>query len=119
MVVFPSAIIVCNEDISASVRTHLIRQLHINDVQDGYEWDANVATDPSYPDKIRQLNLRVLVLRSFIGRGTVPSWPEYDVAIFVKNGLAAVEKNLFGDHGLTLPVIGVYWGALGIFDRKV
>lgn len=114
MVAVPPAIIFVNNDLSASAREHLVRQLFINDVQDGYEFDANVAADEDYPSKIRQLNLRIMVVRSFADRADVSTWTLPDVVIFVKNGLAAVEKNKFGPPGLTLRVIQLTWGGLGV-----
>ena len=114
MVAVPAAIIFVNHDTSDSVRSTLVRQLEISSIQDGYEFDANVAADPTYPDKIKQLNLRIMVVRTFLDRATVPTWTIPDVVVFVKNGLGCIEINKFGPPGLTLPVINIYWGALGI-----
>lgn len=111
----PAGIIFVNNDLSESAQAMLVRQLFINEVQDGYVFDASVATDPTYPDKIRQLNRRVLVIRSFADRGSIPTWTIPDVVIFVKMGLAAIECNKFGPPGHTVPVVNLYWGALGIF----
>lgn len=118
MVAVPPAIIFVNNDLSESVRSTLIRQLQINEVLDGYVFDERVAADPAYPDTIRQLRLRVMVVRTFVDRATVATWTIPEVVIFVKNGLAAIERNNFGPPGLTLPVINLYWGALCVFDRK-
>lgn len=108
----PAAILCVNNDLSDSVRENLIRLLFINDVQDGYTFDANVAADPEYPTKIKELNLRIMIVRSFADRATVPTWTIPDIVMFIKQGLAAVEINKFGPTGLTLPVIKLYWGAL-------
>lgn len=118
MVAVPAAILFVNDDLAASTRSHLIRQLHITDVQDGYDFDAHVAANANYPDEMRQLNRRLMVVRTFWNRGDYPEiWAIPDVVIFVKQGLASVERNNFGPPGLTLPVLKLYWGALGIFDR--
>ncbi len=118
MVAIPPAIIFINLDLSDSVREKLIRQLYINEVLDGYVFDDRVAADPSYPDKIRQLNQRVMVVRTFEGRGDVSTWTIPEVVIFVKYGLASVEKNLFGPPGITVPILNIQWGQICVFDRK-
>lgn len=114
----PPGIVFVNSDISESVRSNLIRQLFINEVQDGYVFDGRMAVDSSYPSKIKQLNLRILVIRSFqefINRGTNPYWTAADIVLHIKMGLAYLEINRFGPPGLTLPVLHLYWGALGVY----
>ncbi len=112
MVAVPPAIIFVNRDLVDQVRSWIVKQLHINEAIDGSTFDARIAADPSYPDKVHQLNLRILVERPFT------EWQNRelaDVAIFVKNGLASVEKNNFGPPGATFPVINIHWGQLGVF----
>jgi len=115
MVQPPAAIIFVNNDLSESAEAHLVRQLFINDVQTGAEFDANVAADPEYPDKLKQLNQRVMVVRTFVDRGTVSTWELADVVIFVKQGLAAVECSRMGPPTQTFKVTELYWGKLGIY----
>lgn len=115
MVAVPPAIIFVNNDLSPSAESNLVRQLFINQVMDGYVFDGYVAIDPLYPAKIKQLNRRIMVVRTFSDKFSVPTWTIPDVVIFVKQGLAAVEVNKFGPPGFTLPVLKLYWGALGIF----
>lgn len=115
MVAVPPAIICVNDDLSPSVREHLIRQLFINQVLDGPTFDGYVSTDPYYPNKIKQLNQRIMVVRTFADRYQVSTWTVPDVVMFIKQGLAAVEVNKFGPPGFTLPVLKLYWGALGVF----
>lgn len=114
MVAVPAAIIIVNDDLAPSTRSHLIRQLFINSVLDGYTFDSYVAADDQYVNKLKQLNQRVMVVRTFQDRDQVPTWTLADVVVFIKQGLAAIEINKFGPHGLTLPVLHLYWGALGI-----
>lgn len=111
----PAAIVCVNNDLSESVHDTLVRQLFINQVLDGYAFDNFVALDPSYPNKIKQLNQRVMIIRTFADRFNVSTWTIPDIVMFIKQGLAAVEINKFGPPGLTLPVVRLYWGALGIF----
>lgn len=120
MAAVPSAaIIFVNNDLSTSAQAHLVRQLFITDVLDGDTFDAYFNDDASdgYADGYGAANFirrRIMVIRSFEGRGTVDTWSLADVVIFVKQGLASVERNKFGPPGLTLPVLKLTWGALGI-----
>lgn len=114
-----AAIIFVNNDLSESAQKHLVRQLFITDIMSGDQFDAYFNDDPSdgYADGYGQENFRqrrILVIRTFIGRGTVSAWTLADVVIFVKQGLAAVECNKFGPPGFTLPVLKLTWGALGV-----
>ncbi len=112
MIAVPPAIIFINDDLVPQVRAWIVRQLHINEVIDGYVFDARVAADSSYPDKIRQLGLRLMVVRPF---NELENRTLADVVIFVKNGMAAIEKNKFGPPSCSYPVSNLYWGQLCIF----
>jgi hypothetical protein len=111
----PPAIVCVNDDLSPSVKEALIRQLFINQVLDGYAFDSYLAIDPLYPTKIKQLNQRILIIRTFANRSSISTWTIPDVVMFIKNGLSSVEINKFGPPGLTLPVLKLYWGALGVY----
>lgn len=108
----PTAIIFVNKDLTANVRAHLVRQLHINEVMDGYVFDDRVAADSTYPAKIKQLNLRIMVERPFT---ELENRDLADVVIFVKKGIAAVEKNGFGPHGQSYAVLNLNWQSLKTF----
>lgn len=112
MTVAPPAIIFCNNDLTENVKNAIVRQLFIDEAIDGYVFDDRVAADADYPNQIKRSNIRLLVIRSFeeMGNRTLA-----DLVIFVKAGLAAVEENKFGPPGFTLPVVGLSWGALGVF----
>lgn len=111
MAAIPPAILFVNDDLSPSVKETLIRQLFINQVLDGPTFDSYLAADPSWPDKIKQLNQRVMVVRTFADRFTVPTWSIPDVVIFIKNGLASVEINK-GQPSFTVSVLKLDWGYL-------
>ena len=115
MTTFPSAIIIINDDISASVKTNIIRQLHIDLIQDGYTFDSNVLANADYTTDTKNQGHRLMIMRTFSDREDVDTWDLADIVLFVKNGMAAVEKNKLGPHDLTLPVLKLYWGALGIY----
>lgn len=118
MVAVPAAIIIVNNDLSESAQAKLVTQLHISEVVDGATFDARIAADAAYPTTLRQLNQRLMVVRTHWDRAEVATWTEADVVIFVKNGLAAVEKNLFGPPGITYKVLELTWPKLCIFERK-
>lgn len=111
MVAIPPAIMFVNDDLSPSVHDTLVRQLFINQILDGYTFDSFIAADPSWPDKIKQLNQRVMVVRTFADRFSVTTWNIPDVIIFIKNGLASVEINK-GPPSFTVPVLKLDWGYL-------
>lgn len=95
----PAAIIFINADMTASQIKNFEKQLYINETMSGTEFDARVVADPNYPEIVHGQDLRILVIR--------PDFRDYtnrelaDVAMFVKQGLVAVEKNKFGPHDLT------------------
>lgn len=111
MVAIPPAIMFVNDDLSPSVKDTLVRQLFINQILDGYTFDSYLAADPSWPDKIKQLDQRIMVVRTFADRFSVTTWDVPDVIIFIKNGLASVEINK-GPPGFTVPVLKLDWGYL-------
>ena len=112
MAIKPSGIVFVNNDLTPSVQNMLVKQLHINDVFTGAEFDSIIALDPDYPSKVNQLDRRVMVIRSFREE---TNRDLADVVIFVSHGLAAIEKNNFGPPGITSTVVNLTWGKLCIF----
>ncbi len=112
MAFLPGAIVFVNADLTSQVQAHLVKQLHISEVIDGYVFDDRVTADSSYPATVRNQKLRLMVVRSF---EELENRDLADVVIFVKAGLAAIEKNGFGPPGLTFPILNLYWQKLGIF----
>lgn len=109
MASLPSAIIFVNDVLYSdgyySTKGELMTQLYITEAMDGYEFDARVAADPNYPNIVHFTGKRILVLRNF---SDLTNRDLADVAIFVKNGLAAIEQNKIGPPGLTYPVKDLY-----------
>lgn len=112
MTAIPPAIIFVNNDLVPQVVNYLIRQLHLNEVMDGYEFDHRVSTDPNYPDVIKSLNLRIMVIRPF---NDYTNRELADIAVFAKNGMFSIERNKFGPPYRQLKIADVYWGKLCIF----
>ncbi len=112
MPVIPSAIIFVNNDLTDNTQDHLVRQLQISEVIDGAIFDARVAADEEYPAKIKQLNLRLMVVRSF---DELTNRDLADVVIFVKNGMAAVESSNLGPPGQSYSLLNLNWQALKSF----
>lgn len=109
---FPPAIIFCNGnidgygttygDLDAVSKATLESQLYITETMTGDEFDARVVADPNYPTIVHLLQYRILVIRSDFHDYTNREYA--DVVIFVKHGLASIEKNNFGPPGLTVPI---------------
>ncbi len=112
MVAVPAAVILVNNDLVDQARDWIVKQLHINEAISGTTFDERILDDPNYINTIKQLNQRILVIRDF---REVTNRTLFDVVIFVKNGLAAIEQNNFGPPGQTVPVLNLYWGQLGIY----
>lgn len=100
-----SVIIFVNNDLVQEVQDVLVRQLFINEVITGAEFDARLTEDPNYVNVVHFNGLKVLVVRSFFELNNRDS---ADIVIFVKAGLASVESNKVGPPGLTLPVDRLY-----------
>ena len=109
----PAAIIFVNNDLTASVRNALVKQLYINDYMSGSEFDAIIATDSDYPNKVKQLNQRIMVIRSFEEE---TNRTLADVVIFVAHATVTIEANKFGPPGITYPVDSLTWGKLCIYN---
>ena len=108
----PAGVIFVNDDLTDNVKSHLIRQLFISETIDGYEFDDRIAANPEYINLIKQLDLRIMVVRPFT---ELENRTNADLAIFVSHGLAAVLDNNFGPPGLTIEVLNITWGNLCFF----
>jgi len=113
MVVRPAAVIFINADLTDNVRNMLVKQLHINDVVDGYVFDQRIASDTNYVNNIKQLDLRVMVVRSSMQE--LQNREYADVVCFFKNGLISILENKFGPPGQTYRVVNLDWGDLCIY----
>lgn len=113
MTIFPSAIVIVNNDLTDSVQEKLAHQLMIDEILDGYAFDQAISNDGYYADDIKKANKRIMVVRSFVD---MPNREYADVVIFVKAGLAAIEENKFGPHGFTHPVITLTWKKLETYQ---
>ncbi len=114
MIIRPAGIIFVNNDLTTSVQNALVKQLHIDEVIDGYTFDARAAAEPSYVSIIKQLDLRIMVVRPYT---ELDNRILADIAVFASHGLAAVLKNNFGPHGVTHPICRLTWNKICIFDR--
>lgn len=101
MASLPSGIIFVNEDLNDILQQKIMSQLLIHEAMTGAEFDARLVVDPNYATVVKLQKIRILVIRSF--RDTT-NRNLADVVIFVKAGLASIEKNNFGPPGLTFPV---------------
>lgn len=109
----PSAIIFCNNDLTVNVESMLVKQLYIDEVIDGYIFDARLEANASYLAQVKAAHQRLLVIRPFT---ELDNRTLADVVIFIKAGLASIEENKFGPPNQTYPVVNLTWSKLGIYD---
>jgi hypothetical protein len=118
----PSGLILVNNDINSNIIKCLKRQLfldgyidgYIDGYVDGYAFDSLVNNDSNYVSTIKSKDRRLMVLKSF---DDLLNRELFDVVVYIKNGLASVEVNKYGPHGITVPVIDITWQKLYIFKR--
>lgn len=109
----PPAIIFVNDDLVTQVRNHLVKQLHINAIYDGYAFDGYIETNPAFVNSVYTSNMRIMVIRPFT---ELTNRSVADIVIFVKAGLASVLDNKFGLPSATHEVVDLTWGKLGKFS---
>ena len=90
---YPPAIIFSNDDLTSQVQEVLRTQLFLDEIMSGSVFDGYVAADGYYANNIKLMGKRILVMRNF---STMANENLADVVIFIKNGLASVQKNNFG-----------------------
>jgi len=102
----PGAVIFVNNDIDGYITQKLETQLFISETMTGDEFDARVAADPNYPNIVRLMFRRILVIRDDFR--DYSNRDEADVALFISHGLASVLQNNYGPPGLTLSLEQIY-----------
>ena len=112
---FPGGVIFVNSDISSQVLEVLKRQLFIGETIDYGVLNSNVENDGYYLDKLKLNSERVLCIIDF----TQDNRDNADVVIYIKHGLAYIEKNNFGPPGLALPVDKLYIHALLRYNGRL
>ena len=119
----PAALIFVNSDLNDLIRELLLTQLFISKGSDGYsdgypannyavmsgaQFDGYYAANPNYVNKIHGSGTRVLVIRDILRDKTIvdgtKNYPLADIFLFIKSGLAYVEKNNFGPPRLALSI---------------
>jgi hypothetical protein len=109
----PPGIIMCNNDLSSIVQEVLMRQLFIDRIMTGDEFDDLMSQDSGFATAYRNSGKRLLVIRPL---NELQNRAEADVVLFIKEGLASVETNKFGPPGITLPVVNLTFSALGVYS---
>ena len=103
MSLLPAAIVFMNSDISDDQRVFMGKQLHVLETMSKAEFDARVAADPNYPAIIRSMKQRILVIlttfQDFVNRDLA------DVVLFLKGGLAYIEKQNNGPPKLAIDIL--------------
>lgn len=101
----PPAIIFINNDLSEQVQGVLIRQLLINQILTGEEFDSFVDEDSYYAENCKKAGLRIMVVRNLQEQ---ENRNLADIVIFAKNGLGYILKNNYGPPGTALPLDKIY-----------
>lgn len=112
----PGAIIFVNNDLNDVLKNKISSQLFVNEIVLGQLFDARVTADGYYADNVRNIGLRLLVIRDL---SDTTNRILADVVIFVKSGLASVLKNNFGEPGQTYTVDGLYIHELLRANNKI
>lgn len=97
----PPIVIFVNEEISDGVKGPLQRQLYSTKIETGAEFDSNLASNPDYVNYLKQQGFRTIVYRDF---SSDLNKDKADIVLFIKEGLATIEKNNYGPPGYTMPV---------------
>lgn len=95
-------------DLDSVGKATIESQLYIHETMTDVEFDARVAYDPNYPAIIHLMGYRILVIRADFRDYTNREYA--DVVIFVKQGMASIEKNNYGAPGLCVEIsrINIY-----------
>lgn len=113
---YPTAIIVANNDLTDSVKNMLVKQLSIDEVYDGYSFDSLTDGYANFLEETRKSNKRILVIRSYQDNFNKDL---IDISIFVKLGLAHVLTNKIGPHGITYRIVNLTWDKLNIYGNNI
>lgn len=111
-IALPGALLMINTDLTESTQNRLEIQLHIDETITGEQFDVRFAADPDYPNNVRIMRKRVMVVRD---HRDPTNRDQMDIVFFLKNGMLSVTKNCFGPPGQTYLLRDVYWGAFCIY----
>lgn len=98
----PGAVIFVNNELNEISYQTLRNQLQLTEIISKNEFDARVSADPNYPVIVRGFKTRVLVVletfQDFVNRDLA------DIVMFIKQGMAYIERNNYGPPGLTYSI---------------
>jgi len=109
----PAALIQVNNDLPTTVQDMLIKQLFIDIVLDGYDFDQAVLANPNYAMEIKEDNLRLLVNRDL---SDMTNRYLFDVVLYFRNGLVSVLEDRVGPPKDTYPVVNITLEKIGIYN---
>lgn len=112
---YPGGIVFVNEDVSPQVVEVLKRQLYITEQIDYNTLQDRFNEDGYYIYKVRENLDRILVLINY----TETPRDSADVVIYIRLGLAYIEKNNFGPPGLAMQVDRLYINSLLRYNDKI
>lgn len=109
----PAALIQVNNDLPTTVQDLLIKQLFIDIILDGYDFDQAVLLNPNYAMEIKEDNLRLLVNRDL---SDMTNRYLFDVVLYFRNGLVSVMESLVGPPADTWKITDITWEKLGVYN---
>jgi len=112
----PPALILINNDLTQSIIDTFTRQLFLTFVMDLATFNAIVAADGYYPQYILQSGFRVMVMGPLTDK---TNRNLFDIVLFAKAGLVAVEHNKVGPPSINLPIDKVYLTALINLNKPI
>lgn len=115
-IALPGALLMINTDLTESTQNRLEIQLHIDETITAEQFDVRFAADPDYPNNVRIMRKRVMVVRD---HRDLTNRDQMDIVFFLKNGMLSVTKNCFGPPGQTYLLRDVYWGAFCIYHTVI
>jgi hypothetical protein len=109
----PAALILVNDNLPTTVQDLLVKQLFVDIVLDGYDFDQAVLLNPNYAMEIKEDNLRLLVNRDL---SDMTNRYLFDVVLYFRNGLVSVLEDRVGPPSDTWPVLSLTWEKIGIYN---
>ena len=95
--ILPSLIIIINNNFTENQLNDLKTKLFIHEVISFSEFNNRIIVQPSYIERVRLNNLRVMIIQDNFSDYTNREYA--DIVMSIKNGLGFIEKNNFGPPG--------------------
>lgn len=99
---YTPAIIFINAEINDNIKSTLTNQLYLDEIMVFDEYNNRIKNDPNYPTVVHLQGYRIMVVLS--NMRDVTNRDTADLVLFYNQGQVTVEKNNYGEPGLSLPI---------------